>query len=90
MDSNQVKTAAVITKTKKSYLPSFVEEPTQQGMLLDAWYKKSVWLWLLSPLSLLFSFFKILLFKLKSPPSFWSKLKILFTTSKIFFDFSLK
>ena len=57
MDSNQVKTAAVITKTEKSYLPSFIEEPTQQGMLLDAWYKKSVWLWLLSPLSLLFSFF---------------------------------
>ena len=42
MDSNQVKTAAVITK-EKSYLPSFVEEPAQQGMLLDAWYKKSVW-----------------------------------------------
>ena len=57
MDSNQVKAAAVITKTEKSYLPSFVEEPPQQGMLLDAWYKKSVWLWLLSPLSLLFSFF---------------------------------
>ena len=57
MDSNQVKTAAVITKKEKSYLPSFVEEPAQQGMLLDAWYKKSVWLWLLSPLSLLFSFF---------------------------------
>ena len=59
MDSNQVKTAAVITKTEKSYLPSFVEEPAQQGMLLDAWYKKSVWLWLLSPLSLLFSIFVI-------------------------------
>ena len=57
MDSNQVKTAAVITKKEKSYLPSILEEPAQQGMLLDAWYKKSVWLWLLSPLSLLFSFF---------------------------------
>ena len=29
MDSNQVKTAAVITKTEKSYLPSFVEEPAE-------------------------------------------------------------
>ena len=33
MDSNQVKTAAVITKTEKSYLPSFDQEPAQKGML---------------------------------------------------------
>ena len=43
------------TAPSPDYLPSFKEEPTQQGFLIDAWYKKSVWLYLLSPLTVLFS-----------------------------------
>ena len=43
------------TSPSPDYLPSFKEEPTQQGFLIDAWYKKSVWLYLLSPLTVLFS-----------------------------------
>ena len=47
------------TYSKKSksqeYLPSFTEEPTQQGYLIDAWYNKSFWLYLLSPLTFIFS-----------------------------------
>ena len=39
----------------KEYLPSFTEEPTQQGYLIDAWYNKSFWLYLLTPLTFLFS-----------------------------------
>ena len=39
----------------QEYLPSFTEEPTQQGYLIDAWYNKSVWLYLLSPLTFIFS-----------------------------------
>ncbi|MDC0014478.1 lipid A export permease/ATP-binding protein MsbA [Gammaproteobacteria bacterium] len=46
-------------KTRKSiskdYLPSFKDEPAQQGFLIDAWYKKSLWLYLLSPLTIIFS-----------------------------------
>ncbi len=47
------------TKSRKSqskkFLPTFVEDPIQQGMLLDSWYKKSFWLWLLSPFSIIFN-----------------------------------
>ena len=45
------------TKTKRlqEYLPAFTEEPSQQGYLIDAWYKKSIWLYLLSPFTVLFS-----------------------------------
>ena len=44
------------TKSKsQEYLPSFTEEPTQQGYLIDAWYNKSFWLYLLSPLTFIFS-----------------------------------
>lgn len=45
------------TKTPRlqEYLPAFTEEPAQQGYLIDAWYKKSIWLYLLSPLTILFS-----------------------------------
>ena len=39
----------------QEFLPSITEEPTQQGYLIDAWYKKSWWLYLLTPLTLLFS-----------------------------------
>ena len=39
----------------QEYLPSFTEEPTQQGYLIDAWYNKSFWLYLLSPLTFIFS-----------------------------------
>ena len=45
--------------TRKSvaqdHLPSFTEEPTQQGYLIDAWYKKSFWLYILAPFTFLFS-----------------------------------
>ncbi|MDB4120929.1 lipid A export permease/ATP-binding protein MsbA [Gammaproteobacteria bacterium] len=44
------------TKSKsQEYLPSFTEEPAQQGYLIDAWYNKSFWLYLLSPLTFIFS-----------------------------------
>ena len=39
----------------QEYLPSFTEEPTQQGYLIDAWYNKSFWLYLLTPFTFLFS-----------------------------------
>ena len=39
----------------QEFLPSITEEPTQQGYLIDAWYKKSWWLYLLTPLTFLFS-----------------------------------
>ena len=44
------------TKSKsQEYLPSFTEEPAQQGYLIDAWYNKSFWLYFLSPLTFIFS-----------------------------------
>ena len=43
------------TKKTQEYLPSFTEESAQQGYLIDAWYKKSAWLYLLSPLTFIFS-----------------------------------
>ena len=47
------------TYSKKSksqdYLPSITEEPIEQGYLIDAWYNKSFWLYLLSPLTFIFS-----------------------------------
>ena len=39
----------------QEFLPTFTEEPTQQGYLIDAWYKKSFWLYILVPLTFLFS-----------------------------------
>ena len=39
----------------QEFLPSITEEPTQQGYLIDAWYKKSWWLYFLTPLTFLFS-----------------------------------
>ena len=39
----------------QEHLPTFIEEPTQQGYLIDAWYKKSFWLYILAPLTFLFS-----------------------------------
>lgn len=41
--------------SSQDYLPTFTEEPTQQGYLIDAWYNKSFWLYLLVPLTFLFS-----------------------------------
>ena len=41
--------------SRKEYLPTFTEEPTQQGYLIDAWYNKSFWLYILAPLTFLFS-----------------------------------
>ncbi len=41
----------------QEFLPTFTDDPAQQGYLLDAWYKKSLWLYLLSPLTFLFSSF---------------------------------
>ena len=39
----------------QEYLPTFTEEPTQQGYLIDAWYNKSWWLYILAPFTFLFS-----------------------------------
>ena len=48
-----------IKSSKKSvgqeFLPTFTEDPTQHGYLIDAWYKKSFWLYLLTPFTFLFS-----------------------------------
>ena len=53
-DSEESSTYSKKSKSQE-YLPSFTEEPTQQGSLIDAWYKKSFWLYLLSPLTFIFS-----------------------------------
>ena len=42
-------------KINQDFLPAFTEEPTQQGYLIDAWYNKSLWLYILTPLTFLFS-----------------------------------
>ena len=39
----------------QEYFPTFTEEPTQQGYLIDAWYNKSFWLYILAPLTFLFT-----------------------------------
>ena len=39
----------------QEFLPTFTEEPTQQGYLIDAWYKKSFWLYILAPFTFLFT-----------------------------------
>ena len=39
----------------QEFLPTFTEEPTQQGYLIDAWYNKSFWLYIFAPLTFLFS-----------------------------------
>jgi subfamily B ATP-binding cassette protein MsbA len=39
----------------QEFLPTFTEEPTQQGYLIDAWYNKSFWLYILAPFTFLFS-----------------------------------
>ena len=53
-DSEESSTYSQKSKSQE-YLPSFTEEPTQQGYLIDAWYNKSFWLYLLSPLTFIFS-----------------------------------
>jgi len=54
--SDAEESSAYSNKSKsQEYLPSFTEEPIQQGYLIDAWYNKSVWLYLLSPLTFIFS-----------------------------------
>ena len=40
---------------RHEHLPTFTEEPTQQGYLIDAWYNKSFWLYILAPLTFVFS-----------------------------------
>ena len=54
-DSEVSSTHSGKTKKTQEYLPSFTEESAQQGYLIDAWYKKSAWLYLLSPLTFIFS-----------------------------------
>ena len=39
----------------QEFLPTFTEEPAQQGYLIDAWYNKSFWLYILAPFTFLFS-----------------------------------
>ena len=39
----------------QEFLPTFTEEPTQQGYLIDAWYNKSFWLYILAPFTFIFS-----------------------------------
>ena len=41
----------------QEYFPTFTEEPTQQGYLIDAWYNKSFWLYILAPLTFFIFFF---------------------------------
>ena len=54
-DSEVSSTHSGKTKKTQEYLPAFTEESAQQGYLIDAWYKKSAWLYLLSPLTFIFS-----------------------------------
>ena len=42
---------------RQEHLPTFTEEPVEQGYLIDAWYRKSFWLYLLTPLTFLFTSF---------------------------------
>ena len=54
--SDSVESSTHARKSKsQEYLPSFTEESAQQGYLIDAWYKKSAWLYLLSPFTFIFS-----------------------------------
>ena len=52
---SDAKDSSVRKSVAQEFLPSITEEPTQQGYLIDAWYKKSWWLYLLTPLTFLFS-----------------------------------
>ena len=54
---NDLAESRTYSKKSKSqdYLPSITEEPIEQGYLIDAWYNKSFWLYLLSPLTFIFS-----------------------------------
>ena len=44
-----------VKSKKQEHLPTFTEEPTEQGYLIDAWYKRSFWLYLLAPFTFIFS-----------------------------------
>ena len=52
---SEAKDVSARKSVAQEFLPSITEEPTQQGYLIDAWYKKSWWLYLLIPLTFLFS-----------------------------------
>ena len=52
---SEAKDVSARKSVAQEFLPSITEEPTQQGYLIDAWYKKSWWLYLLTPLTFLFS-----------------------------------
>ena len=52
---SEAKDVSARKSVAQEFLPSITEEPIQQGYLIDAWYKKSWWLYLLTPLTFLFS-----------------------------------
>ena len=74
------------TKSKgQEHLPTFTEEPTEQGYLIDAWYKKSFWLYLLAPLTFLFSSLVKARRKsfIKNPKKVWNSPKPLIVVGNI-------
>jgi subfamily B ATP-binding cassette protein MsbA len=74
------------TKSRgQEHLPTFTEEPTEQGYLIDAWYKKSFWLYLLAPLTFLFSSLAKARRKsfIKNPKKVWNSPKPLIVVGNI-------
>ena len=74
------------TKSRgQEHLPTFTEEPTEQGYLIDAWYKKSFWLYLLAPLTFLFSSLVKARRKsfIKNPQKVWNSPKPLIVVGNI-------
>ena len=74
------------TKSRgQEHLPTFTEEPTEQGYLIDAWYKKSFWLYLLAPLTFLFSSLVKARRKsfIKNPKKVWNSPKPLIVVGNI-------
>ena len=49
------KTKATITKTPQLYMPEY-EDESSRSFVVDSWYNKSFWLYLLYPFSILFSY----------------------------------
>ena len=49
------KTKSTITKTPQLYMPEY-EDESSRSFVVDSWYNKSFWLYLLYPFSILFSY----------------------------------
>jgi|TARA_B110000967_G_scaffold68356_2_gene70648 subfamily B ATP-binding cassette protein MsbA len=54
-EDDPVTSVKTTTKSKQLYLPEF-ENEYNSSFVVDSWYKKSLWLYLLYPISLIFSY----------------------------------